>query len=236
MTGSSATGPLLLLLRVALAALAGCGGGRAQSGPLDGPAAPEVGSADEDVADAGAEVADVAQLDAGGEVPTAPDAGPDAPPATCPAEGECQHPLLAAPHVVDISGVTYNSNPPSSGPHCPVPTRPGSYPDPAQAPRCNWIHSLEHGAIVFLYKCPAGCPAVVQALQALAGRVGDADCPTRRVIIVPDALIETTVAAAAWGFTWRGNDLDEAAQTSLLSFADRHVGSRGLAPEALVCP
>ncbi len=60
----------------------------------------------------------------------------------------------------------YGSNPPTSGPHDPVPVRPGFYQEP-QPPE-KLVHSLEHGNIVIYYDRP---PArVLSILKEWAGR------------------------------------------------------------------
>ncbi len=59
--------------------------------------------------------------------------------------------VLGRDHVNDIAGVTYSSNPPTSGTHFPLWAKRGVYPkifsDGYQ------IHSLEHGYIVMSYNC-----------------------------------------------------------------------------------
>ncbi len=46
----------------------------------------------------------------------------------------------------------YNTNPPSSGNHDPVPAQDGVYPAGSAPEHEAWIHSLEHGRIVFQYR------------------------------------------------------------------------------------
>lgn len=54
-------------------------------------------------------------------------------------------------HVSDISGVEYNSNPPTSGPHFPIWAKPGVY--DRVISDGYLIHSLEHGYVVASYDC-----------------------------------------------------------------------------------
>jgi hypothetical protein len=63
--------------------------------------------------------------------------------------------------------VTYKTNPPTSGNHNPVPAQDGIYaPGNEPAPE-NWVHSLEHGRVLFQYK--PGTPAAdVAKLRSLA--------------------------------------------------------------------
>jgi hypothetical protein len=63
--------------------------------------------------------------------------------------------------------VTYKTNPPTSGKHNPTPAQDGLYaPGNEPAPE-NWVHSLEHGRILFQYK-PGTPKAQVAQLQKLA--------------------------------------------------------------------
>lgn len=62
---------------------------------------------------------------------------------------------------------TYNTNPPTSGPHSPTPAQDGVYP-PGSAPSHEaWLHSLEHGRIVLQYR-PGTPQEQVDKLRALA--------------------------------------------------------------------
>ncbi len=58
---------------------------------------------------------------------------------------------LGRDHVNDIGNVTYNSNPPTSGPHFPVWAKKGAY--DRVISDGYLIHSLEHGYIVISYDC-----------------------------------------------------------------------------------
>lgn len=58
---------------------------------------------------------------------------------------------LGQTHVTDISDITYNSNPPTSGTHFPVWAKRGVY-DRVLSDG-HLIHSLEHGYIVISYNC-----------------------------------------------------------------------------------
>lgn len=159
-------------------------------------------------------------------------------PSACAPEGEKMHPPMASrAHVNSIRGIRYDSNPPSSGPHCPAPGRYGVYETSDPLRRCNWIHNLEHGAIVLLYNCPQGCPDVVADLLDVMKQAGaDPDCgASKRLVLTPDPELDVPVAAAAWGYTWKGC-LNDAGKAELVTFIDKHLGSRGRAPEAGLCP
>src|SRR5437660_989147 len=60
----------------------------------------------------------------------------------------------SASHVPDGSPLTYKHYPPSSGHHYPSPAPAGI--SATAIPEGRWVHSLEHGYIVILYKPTAG--------------------------------------------------------------------------------
>lgn len=160
----------------------------------------------------------------GGAVPDGGDAGGDggdAGDAAACNTAVVSFPLLASPHVCECSQVIYPSNPPTSGPHYPVWAAFKTYDKPV--PRGFYVHDLEHGAIVVLYNCPAGCDAEVAQLAAwLDTRPADPLCaaPVKsRVVVTPDPLIPTRFAAAAWGWALTSDCFDLAA---LGTFMDTH--------------
>ena len=141
-------------------------------------------------------------------------------------DGECgtielAFPVVGGAHVPVCSPVTYNSNPPTSGPHYPNWAKFQTFAAPIGRP--FWVHNLEHGAIVIAYNCPDGCAQDVEALQAmLAARPADASCTAavrNRFVITPDPLLDTKFAASAWGFALRSDCFDLAA---LSDFIDAH--------------
>ncbi len=134
---------------------------------------------------------------------------------------ELGFPLVAGAHVPVCSPVTYNSNPPTSGPHYPNWAKFQRFAAPVGRP--FWVHDLEHGAIVISYNCPDGCAQDLDALQAmLAVRPADANCTAavrNRFVITPDPLLDVKFAASAWGFALRSDCFDLAA---LSDFIDAH--------------
>jgi hypothetical protein len=118
--------------------------------------------------------------------------------------------ILASPHVPAGSEVTYNSNPPSSGPHYPVWANFQEF--SSVVPDGNLVHSLEHGAVALYYDCnlaePA-CAKVLDDLRAVRNAMAtDPSCDPSirvRVIIAPRPANDTVVAAAAWGQIYRAD-------------------------------
>jgi hypothetical protein len=112
-----------------------------------------------------------------------------------------------ATHVPEPTMVTYQANPPASGPHWPMWQEPWDY-YPAGLPRERWVHNLEHGGVVLLYNCPDGCDADVQSLIALRlGRHPD-QYNEIRILIVPDSEMPHRFAAVAWLYRWQADAVD----------------------------
>jgi len=135
------------------------------------------------------------------------------PTASCPVELESPD-VLASPHVPEGTQVTYNSNPPSSGPHFPAWANFQEFDKPIE--RGFLVHSLEHGAVVLLYKCDSptgpGCADLVEGLrQVRTAAATDNACDPSirvRVIIAPDPNIDKPISATAWGFTYKADCVD----------------------------
>jgi hypothetical protein len=146
--------------------------------------------------------------------------------ASCPVEID-EPPILPATHVPIPSNIQWDSNPPSSGPHYPIWAAYQAYTTPV--PRGYYVHDLEHGGIVFLYNCgDAGCPDIESALQATSDAIPDDPLCTSagqgvrvRTVITPDPLIDTPVAAAAWGWVYKAPCAD---LPTLRDFALTHYG------------
>ena len=86
--------------------------------------------------------------------------------------------------------VRYKTNPPTSGPHNPVPAEDGIYDAPPPVEKL--VHSLEHGRIVFQY-VPGAPPKIRGQLKALVNE------DPRHVILTPNSTqMPFEVAATAW--------------------------------------
>ncbi len=146
---------------------------------------------------------------------------------------EQQHPISGSAHLPCNGALTHSSNPPSSGDHYPTWAAFKAYSAPV--PRGYLVHALEHGAVVIAYHCPSGCAAEVAEAQAaiellpiepLCASTG----ALRRVILVPDPLLDVRWAASAWGFTLRAGCFDAVAFSR---FVTDHLGD---APENFCSP
>ncbi len=117
------------------------------------------------------------------------------------------HPVAASFYIPVCSDVSYETDPPTSGPHYPiwatyktylVPINPGFL-----------VHSLKHGAIVITWRCPDGCDAELTALRGmLAQRPADPQCDPliqHRIIVAPRPDQDTMLVASAWGASWKAD-------------------------------
>lgn len=112
-------------------------------------------------------------------------------------------------------------NPPLGGDHCPVWLNCRVFDSPQ--PKCNWIHNLEHGALVMTYNCAgAGCDTLVQQLKDYQATHTDA-------LVTPDPELTQVVAVMVWGFGWEGNGFNKAAFDEVAS----HQGAES--PEHIAC-
>ncbi len=126
-------------------------------------------------------------------------------------------------HVATGTKVTYEYCPPSSGSHYndgnngPIPTHFYSK-DEATVPQ-GWVHNLEHGMMVVLYRCPEGCdPAAQDALGAVQGQLPNSPLcgfpPTDTVVVTRFDQLPTPYAVAVWGRIYFMNTLDVGAVTT----------------------
>lgn len=136
-----------------------------------------------------------------------------------------------AQHVPVGEQVTYESNPPASGPHwssggiAPVPA--GVYEEALEEEQ--WVHNLEHGYVVVLFDCGGPClPSLLDDLQDLF----DAAPPSElfgnvKLVISPYSGLPFAFAAVAWDHQLHLETMDEAA---ILDFYSEFVDQ---GPEAV---
>jgi hypothetical protein len=116
--------------------------------------------------------------------------------------------------------VTYRTNPPTSGPHDPVPAGDGEY-DRAPAKEA-WVHSLEHGRILLQYR--PGAPGEVRgALKAVF------DQDRAHMLLMPnDTAMPFELAAVAWTHYLGCASYDDRVPDAVRAFRDAY---RDRAPE-----
>jgi hypothetical protein len=158
-----------------------------------------------------------------------------------PGESECEVvkttalPVGPAVHLAYCTEIAYSTNPPSSGDHWGTWAAFKEYASPI--PREVYVHDMEHGAVVLLYRCASACPEVVEMLrEVVAEATSDPKCVQQagghaaRLIITPDPELDTTIGAAAWGATYTATCLDK---TSLAAFVAEVYGK---GPEDICAP
>jgi hypothetical protein len=130
---------------------------------------------------------------------------------------------LGRNHVETGSSVTYEFCPPTSGSHYNA-SRLGPIPpvfygkDDTTVPE-GWIHNLEHGAMVVLYRCPEGCTTDAQTTlsglqQQLPASPLCAFPPGANVVVTRFDQMPTPYAALVWGRVYFLDSLDVGAITT----------------------
>jgi len=135
-------------------------------------------------------------------------------------DGDClieQYAVRSASHV--SGGLDYENRPPVGGDHDPCWASYGVH--ETEVPDENWVHNLEHGAIVFLYSCPDGCEEDVAVLESVAAQ-GTPDTS----LVTPYSEMPAGFAAVSWAWRIQLGCADEAA---LLEFYEEHLDQ---APES----
>ncbi|MEO8548466.1 MAG: DUF3105 domain-containing protein [Kofleriaceae bacterium] len=156
-------------------------------------------------------------------------ASPSAQTGPTPVGGHCDGMVDSVPsepgtHVDPGTAIDWSTNPPVTGTHYSIW---GGYDRTySQLERGFYLHNAEHGAVVFLYNCPGGCPDTVAALEdVVRGMQTDPACtaPVRqRALVTGDPLLPAgvTVAAVAWDNYYTASCADG----YLATFASNHYG------------
>ncbi len=114
-------------------------------------------------------------------------------------------PSLGNRHI-SPSGVgftTYNSDPPTSGPHFPSIARWGIHDNPI--PKELHVHNLEDGGVLINYNCPKTnqeCRTLIEKLAQIARRYNHA-------ILAPYPGMNQNIALTAWSRIDKFNNFDE---------------------------
>jgi hypothetical protein len=100
-------------------------------------------------------------------------------------------------HIPEDQTPEYLSNPPVSGQHYPIWARWQIH--TTAIPRGYWVHNLEHGAVVFLYR-PDASQALIDALVRVYNAIPNDDgCDHPRTLLVPDPLLDVPWAVTVSG-------------------------------------
>jgi hypothetical protein len=117
----------------------------------------------------------------------------------------------------------YGTNPPTSGPHDPVPVADGAY--LTTPPDVSFVHSLEHGRVEIQY-----APSLPEDQQLALKGVFDAD--PRGMLMFPNESMPYDVAVTAWRNLMGCKQVSDADAlvAAVLAFRDRF---RGKGPERI---
>lgn len=147
----------------------------------------------------------------------APDAG------LCTTCGACDERvrITSAQHLPEP--IDYDDVPPAGGDHAACWTTFGVH--ATEVPDERWVHNLEHGGVVYLYRCPDdGCADELAALVKLAKGKPFA-------LVMPYAALPTRFAAVAWGQRLLSECFDLAAfEAFYAAHADRAIESSTSGP------
>ena len=96
-------------------------------------------------------------------------------------------PFEGQTHVAEGTSVIYNTNPPTSGNHWPIPLTDGIY-DKEKSDEAV-VHSMEHGRVIISYK-PSLSSQTIKKLKDIAGQ--------NAVILLPRSKNDTDISLTAW--------------------------------------
>jgi hypothetical protein len=100
-------------------------------------------------------------------------------------------PILGNQHIQPPQQGTYNSTPPTSGPHYPLLANWGVHGEPVSNEL--QVHNLEDGGVMVQYNCSDGCAELVSQLKGIVERYPEL------VILAPYPQMEPRIALTAWG-------------------------------------
>lgn len=146
----------------------------------------------------------------------------------------CQFERTVLGHVTEGQPIYYHNNPPSGGPHYGA-----RYPTYGVVTEVvlpgYWVHNLEHGAVVLLYRCGGPCPELIASLQDFYRTLPPSlNGPNRapRLLAIPYPDLPAPLAMVAWGESFLLDRFDDAV---IRDFYERHV-DRGPECRNLRCP
>jgi hypothetical protein len=114
--------------------------------------------------------------------------------------GACEEsrPVTSANHV--LGTIDYPDPPPTGGDHNPCWATWGVHDEIVQPE--NWVHNLEHGGIVFLYRSPDALGTSGTDGSAAGGTLADIDALVQRLprtLVTEYAALPKAFAVVAWG-------------------------------------
>jgi hypothetical protein len=126
-----------------------------------------------------------------------------------------QVPTEGQQHVQPGTPITYRSRPPASGPHFGTGTSGYGVFERDVEPGF-WVHTLEHGGIVVLYRPDLCGPECLNQLRQVYESAPLSQRFNRvKMAVIPYAEMESAIAAVAWG---RVDELDQVDSDRILAF------------------
>ncbi len=104
-------------------------------------------------------------------------------------------------HIPEDQTPVYNHNPPVSGEHYPIWARWQIHTDPLA--RGYWVHNLEHGGVIFLYRPDAPQDLIDALIRVYNAIPNDDPCEHRRAVLTADPLLDVP-----WAVTVSGPEID----------------------------
>ncbi len=122
----------------------------------------------------------------------------------------------------DLKASDYKTNPPTSGDHNVTPAQDGVYATGNEPEIKNWLHTLEHGRILFMYK--EGAPAGrIAALQNLFNEESLGKPAYHSALMQNNSEMPFEVAAVAWRKYVGCEKYSDGALAALRAFRDVNV-------------
>ncbi|HEY2988178.1 MAG TPA: DUF3105 domain-containing protein [Candidatus Binatia bacterium] len=116
----------------------------------------------------------------------------------------------------EVGLTTYNSDPPSSGPHLPMIAKWGVHAEPV--PKELQVHNLEDGGVVVQYNCRSNDPECTTLVDKLGEIVRKYD----HVILAPYPGMSNKIALTAWTRIDKFDDFDDKRITRFIE-AYQHI-------------
>ncbi len=117
-------------------------------------------------------------------------------------------------HILYPETATYETSPPTSGPHYPQLAAWGVHDEPI--PNELQVHNLEDGGVMVQYNCPTGCETLVAQLEMVVERYDE------HVILAPYPDMEARIALTAWR---RLETLETFDEQRIVNFIEAYKGS-----------
>lgn len=116
--------------------------------------------------------------------------------------------------------VEYKNNPPTSGDHNPIPAEDGIYAPGNTPPPENYVHTLEHGRIIFQYQ-PGADPRTIATLEAIFNEEVNGTPGYHAVVMENNTDMTANVAATAWDNELTCPELNDEAIDAMRAFRER---------------